>query len=510
MKAGVLNNGYDRAFIYNLNRNQDMDSNYRYTTRKNSGYPVDRLLRPGRAVAVIFLCLQLILPGSLLAMTIGEEREISEKLLYSVRAQFRLLDDPDISQYINELGHQVLTVAGPQYFTYHFFVVKSDQFNAFAAPGGLVFFYTGLIEKMNTENQLVSVLAHEIGHVVSRHIAQRIDKGGKISAITMGLALASLALGNPALSQGLFTGSLAAGQALNLHYSRQDEEQADRLSFTWMRKLHRNPVAMEGMLKTMRRITRYRSGELPQYLLTHPNPEARLNYVESLLETDKDQSESGYYKNENNFRFLRFKYRIMSQTMEPDQMRIVCSRRAEEGKSDPVRIMGTYGLALAARVDRNYPRARQLLRKVMAALPDRDILNVDLAVLDLESGHTDEALQLLSHAVRRDPTDMYAVFELARVRSARGEFDKARKLLDKVARVMPDYSQLYWELARIEAGRNRDGASTFYLGKYYLYEGRVKQARQYLQRATRDPKLSEQLRQEAAAILKRLQKLEKV
>jgi predicted Zn-dependent protease len=131
-------------------------------------------------------------------------------------------------------------------------------------------------------------------------------------------------------------------------------------------------------------------------------------------------------------------------------------------------------------------------------------------VLDLESGRTDEALQLLTRAVKRDPTDMYAVFELARVRSARGEFDKARKLLDKVARVMPDYSQLYWELARIAAGRNRDGASTFYLGKYYLYEGRVKQARQYLQRAIRDPKLSDQLRQEAASILKRLQELEKV
>ncbi len=470
----------------------------------------ERFWRLGRATAVLLLCLQLMLPGSLLAMTIGEEREISEKLLYSVRAQFKLLDDPDISQYINELGHQVLAVAGPQYFTYHFFVVKSDQFNAFAAPGGLVFFYTGLIEKMHSENELVSVLAHEIGHVVSRHIAQRIEKGGKINAITMGLALASLALGNPALSQGLFTGSLAAGQAMNLHYSRQDEEQADRLSFTWMQKLHRNPVAMEGMLRTMRRITRYRSGELPQYLLTHPNPEARLNYVESLLDTDQDQRKPGYYRKEDNFRFLRFKYRIMSQTMEPDQMRVLCGRRAEEGKTALQRTMGTYGLALAARSDHNYPRARQLLQQVMATFPERDILKVDLAVLDLESGRTDEALQLLKNAVQRDPTDMYAVFELARVRSQRREYDRAKQLLEKVAQVMPDYSQLYWELARIEAGQNREGASTFYLGKYYLYEGRVKQAKQYLRRAAKDAKLSDTLRQEAKAILKRLQKLEKV
>ncbi|RUM37601.1 MAG: hypothetical protein DSY57_03915, partial [Desulfobulbus sp.] len=111
---------------------------YSMSMKKIASFPLTRFL------CLLLLAGQLLLPVSGFSLTIGEEREIGEKLLYSVRTSFKLLDDPDISQYINELGNQVLTIAGPQYFNYHFFVVRSDQFNAFAAPGGLVFFYSGL------------------------------------------------------------------------------------------------------------------------------------------------------------------------------------------------------------------------------------------------------------------------------------------------------------------------------------------------------------------------------
>ena len=452
--------------------------------------------------------LQCLLPVQSMALTIGEERTMSEALLYSVRAQFPLLDSPDISQYINDLGYQVLTVAGPQYFDYHFFVVESDQFNAFAAPGGLVFFYTGLIQTMKTEDELVSVLAHEIGHVVSRHIAQRIDKGGKISAITTGLALASLALGNPALAQGLFTSSMAAGQALNLHYGRLDEEQADRLSFNWMQDMHRNPVAMEGMLRTMRRITRYRSDKLPQYLLTHPNPEARLSYVESLVEIDEKQEDTDFYRKTENFRYLRFKYRVMLQSMDFEQVRVACTNIVTTSRDSEQQIMAQYGLALLAMEEHNFVRAAELLEKVRQKYPGQDILEVDAAVLQMEAGEIDNGISLLQHAVKRDPTDMYATFELAKAYSKQKQYSKAENLLKKVAEAMPEYSQLYYEVARVKAEQEQEAESRFYLGKYSLYEGKIKQAKQYLGRSAKDKALPEPLRNEARAILDRLKKLE--
>jgi predicted Zn-dependent protease len=462
----------------------------------------------GKTVVFLLIIGQLVLPMNTFAFSIGEERMVGEQLLYTIRSQFTVLDDPDISQYINNLGQDVLDVVGPQYFNYHFFVVKSDQFNAFAAPSGLIFFYTGLIKTMKTENELLSVLAHEIGHAVSRHIAHRMDKQGKVTAATMLLGLASLALGNPALSQGLLTGSLAAGQAVGLSFSRQDEEQADRLSFDWLQSMHRNPKAMEGMLKTMRRITRYRSNKLPPYLLTHPNPEARLDYVQSLVSLDKDQTKPGYYKKTDNFDFLRFKYRVLSQSIEPEELKISCANILASGK-DPEQVsMAHYGLALLAGLDTNFSEAVKQLELVRAKYPRKNILQVDLATMYLEAGKVEQAIKLLDEAYKKNPADMYAAFQLAQAVAKRGEFVEAEILYHEVEKAMPEYSKLYYELGWMKAKQGEDGISNFYLAKYYLYEGRMKFAKQYLKRAEKDKTVPASMQEEATSILARLKELE--
>ena len=80
------------------------------------------------------------MPWSALGFSVGEEKEVGEKLLYAVRSSFPILDEPDLHQYITDIGNEVLDVAGIQFFDYHFYVVESSQFNAFAAPSGLIFF----------------------------------------------------------------------------------------------------------------------------------------------------------------------------------------------------------------------------------------------------------------------------------------------------------------------------------------------------------------------------------
>lgn len=450
----------------------------------------------------------LLLPLSGWALSIGEERKIGEQLLFSIRRELPVLDDPDISQYINSLGREVLEVAGPQYFNYTFFIVRNDQFNAFAAPGGLVFFYTGLIETMRSEDELVSVLAHEIAHVDSRHIAQRLEKGSKVSAAALILAVAGLAIGVPGLSQGLLTGSLAAGQAINLQYSRTDEEQADRLSFEWMRQMRRDPAAMEEMLRTMRRITRYRVGvDTPQYLLTHPNPEARMSYVQSLLELDENRNQEGYYLKTDNFAFLRFKYRILIQASDHVRLRQHCVHTLANSKDREQQILARYGLALLESSNRNFDQALQHLAAVREQYPDKDILETDRAVILLAAGRFEEARRLLEQAYRRDPTDMYGVYQLAGVEQMRGNLLRAEQLFREVAMVMPQYAQLYFDLGKIEADRGRTNVSHFYLGKYNLYLGREKVAQQYMIRASKDESMPEIMRSEALDILEKLKEL---
>ncbi len=444
-----------------------------------------------------------------MALTVGEEREIGEQLLYQIRLAFPLLDDPDISQYINDLGGEVLEVAGFQYFDYHFNIIASSQFNAFAAPSGLIFFYSGLIEKMDHEDELVSVLAHEIGHVVARHIAKGMEQGTKLTVATTLLALASLALGVGALSQALMTGSLAAGQAANLYFSRQHEEEADLLAYGWMKKMGRHPQGQEEMLRTMRRISRYTMGNnVPQYLLTHPHPELRLDYVQALVAYEADELLEMTVTDD--FAFLRMKYRLLSMIKEGKSMRnLLHNHLADSSITEVERMMLYYGISQLDRRENNYDSARKELQKVIAYYPGKSILLVDLGMVEMDAGNKERALALIQSAYDRNRHDMWATFQLARIWLALDNVEKAEEYLKEVQGSMPNYSKVYFEIGKLKAAQGKSGTASYYLGKYNLYEGRLKIARQNFNKAWNDPNLEVTLKDDIKKIRSLIDRLEK-
>jgi len=250
------------------------------------------------------------------AFSVGDEKKVGEQLLTMVRKEFKLIDEPDIIQYINELGKSTLEVAGSQFFDYHFFVINNKELNAFAAPSGLIFFHSGLIQSLDTENELVGVMAHEIGHVVSRHLADRVKKAGRINAATMLGMLVGIAIGGGALSEAIIAGSAAAGQTASLAFSRLDEEEADRLAYKWMQEEKRDPGAMVKMLRKIHTMNRYRMGYVPPYLLTHPGPDVRMSYIQDLILFGEKKP----HVQTDNFDFQRVKSRVISMTTEPEKL----------------------------------------------------------------------------------------------------------------------------------------------------------------------------------------------
>lgn len=458
------------------------------------------------AVTALFLITQSFSPAY--SFNIGEEREVGEKLLYSVRSSFDLIDDPDITAYITDIGDSVLTVAGIQYFDYHFFVIDSKDFNAFAAPSGLIFFYSGLIESMKTEDEFVSVLAHEIGHIVKRHLADRVEKSKYSSITTLGLALAAVAFGGAA-APALLTGALATGQSLNLHFSRQNEEEADLLAYGWMKKLGRDVEGQARMLQTMRRIARYRSDVLPQYLLTHPNPEARLDTIQSLIEVDKGREEI-HNNSRDDFDFLRFKYRVLTQAKTSLSFRArLASILANEATPELQRDMANYGMAQLARSEKNFTYARSILDELLKKYPEKRTLQVDKGVLEFEAGNFTEAEAILKDAVHANGSDMYAVYTLGQLYEKTGRTDAAIKQFEIIEEVLPQYANVYFSLGKIYSNNRVVGLSQLYLGKYNLYEGKLELAAQSFRSALRDKKLPEVKRQEAEKLLDRIEQLKK-
>jgi predicted Zn-dependent protease len=446
-------------------------------------------------------------PNPAHALTIGEERELGEKLLSIVRTEFHLLDDPDITQYISQLGSELLKEIGSSYFDYHFFLVKDKEINAFAAPSGLIFFNAGLIEAMDDENELVSVMAHEAGHVVSRHYANRLNKSGKTSIATAALILAGIAIGAGAVSEALITGAMATNATMNLKFSREDEEQADRLAFKWMKEERRDPAAMVEMLRILRRISLYRSANVPPYLLTHPEPATRMGYVQDLLLYGSKEE----YRTIDEFAFKRFKYRILSQMKEPQTLITSCRNNiASPEKGQPDAVMDYYGLSLGLAAAADYEAAEKALDHVIAQYPDKAILKTDLGVIFFESGRYDDALPLFKQALAMDRDCSYTKFYIARTLEETGSLDQAIQFYNELLAVQPDYANLYYRLGKISAAKGEKGIGYYYLGMYQWYEGDAKTATWNLNMALKDLPANDPFVEKTKSMLAKIERLENI
>ncbi|MEW6428574.1 MAG: M48 family metalloprotease [Thermodesulfobacteriota bacterium] len=464
--------------------------------------------RPGTpSVAVIILCLVFLLLPLLFsardasALSVGEEKELGEKLLSIVRREFRLLDEPDLSQYVNRLGRQILTAAGTQYFDYHFFIVDNPEFNAFAAPSGLIFLHSGLIETTTSEGELYSVMAHEVGHVVSRHIAHRMEQNQKIGLGTAALLIAGAAVGGGGpLTEALIAGGFAAGESMNLAFSRKDEEEADRLAFSWMKNTSRNPAAMKSMIQKMVRITKYRGGQPPPYLLTHPDPEKRLGYVQDLLYINRDGESGGG----DDFIFQRFKTRVVSLSRDPDLVRKRAQLQVQKGEP-----MGHYGLALANLATARYPEAVAEMEEVRKSFPDRPVLLVDLATIRMAMKDYGAAEQACQEARKADPDDLYAPYILARIWETAGRNAEAARTYETLLASLPDQADLYSRLGKLKGMLGQEGERFYYLGMYYWLNGDGDKATESLQSARRRLPPESPLSVRAAATIERIRELDK-
>jgi predicted Zn-dependent protease len=441
-----------------------------------------------------------------LGFSVGEEREVGEQLLTMVRRGFKIIDEPDVIQYINDLGRETLEVAGSQYFDYHFFIINNKELNAFAAPSGLIFFHSGLVESLDSEGELVGVMAHEIGHVVSRHLADRMDKAAKINAATMLGMLLGIALGAGPLSEAIIAGSAAAGQSASLSFNRQNEEEADRLAFKWMQEQNRDPGAMVDMLHEIHTMNRYRMGYVPPYLLTHPGPDVRMSYIQDLIIF----SEKKPYVKTDEFPFQRFKSRVISLSKDP--IKLISYYQIAIASMEPnthATAMAYYILSQAYLAAADYDNAENALQNTLAYFPDKPILKADLGVIHLKSGKYDEAVDLLQEAKRADRKNGYTSFHLAMAYEKTGKLQKATDLYEDMLIMMPDYSKLYYQLANLKAKTDNQGEGFYYYGYYYWYEGDLMSAKFHFSKAIELLPAESQKKAKAEHMLKKIDSFEK-
>lgn len=154
-------------------------------------------------------------------------------------------DDPDLARYVSDIGARVAAHAEIRDFEYRFTLLNSPVVNAFALPGGYCYCTRGLLALAANEAELAGVLAHETGHVVARHTAERMSSA---MLAQLGAAVLGMATGSSDIARlGAY-----AGTAYVQSFSRQQEFEADTLGVRYMAKAGYDPDAMVTFLSTLR------------------------------------------------------------------------------------------------------------------------------------------------------------------------------------------------------------------------------------------------------------------
>jgi len=210
-------------------------------------------------------------------LSIGQEMQMGDFYVRQLRGSAPLINDPLLVQYINGLGMRLVSHANSVRTPFHFFLINNDELNAFAFFGGNVVLHSALFRYADTESQLASVMAHEISHVTQRHLARAMEDQKRNAPLTWVGALGSilLAMASPQAGMAALTGTLAGTQQGLISFTRQNEEEADRIGIQVLQRSGFDPQAMPQFMDKLMDQSRY-SSRPPEMLLTHPLPESRL------------------------------------------------------------------------------------------------------------------------------------------------------------------------------------------------------------------------------------------
>lgn len=213
----------------------------------------------------------------LVLMSEAQEISMGQSADPEIIGQYGLYPDSSLQKFINEKGKQMAAISHRPNIEYNFRIVDSDIINAFAVPGGYVYFTRGIMAHFNNEAEFAGVLGHEIGHIAARHsVAQQRNAMLGQLGIIAGVIIA------PDLAQFAESASQGVGLLL-LKFGRDAERESDRLGVEYSSKINYDAEEMAGFFKTLQRQSEAGGGqELPDFMSTHPNPGDRFVTVSKL------------------------------------------------------------------------------------------------------------------------------------------------------------------------------------------------------------------------------------
>lgn len=407
-------------------------------------------------------------------------------------------DDPEVTDLLSRQANRLLSASNTLGHSYdgrpfRFFLVKDSSINAFALPGGYIGVHTGLITASDRESEVMSVLAHEIGHVTQRHIARMFGQQRQTSAVMIAAAVlaAMAAKGSPDAAMGVLSLGQTVAIREQLAFSRDAEREADRVGLQILAESGFNPTGMSSMFERLSQAGRLYDNNAPAYLRTHPLTTERIADIQSRLQSDpaviRVAQLTATQSNSIEFDWVRAKLTALADP-KVDGLRIARQRfelRLKSLKPDAALEQASihYGIAWAALSQRDFAAARRhhqmaeqaaiTARVIDATTPLLAYLKLQVAMLS--PADTDQRRELQSIASQ---TVVQHSESRALLRSAAEAYlisgasaDTAAQTARQVTQQWPWDPQAWALLGRAEAARGKRTAQHAAIAEQYALSG---------------------------------------
>ena len=404
------------------------------------------------------------------------------------------INDPDLSQYLNEMGRKIAAFAPGGAPQVDVFGIRNPIVNAFAMPGGFIGVQTGLIVLAGGESELAGVVAHEIAHVTQRHIARGLaqqTQSGHLALATLAAAiLAAIIPGGGQAAMGIAAFGQAAMIDRQLGFSRDAEQEADRTGVEMLRKAGYDPSGMAlmfGRLMSASSLNEGRGGGV--YATTHPLSIQRMTDMQNRIR----QFPASKSQASDEFWFVRAKARVL-QALDPRALRQALDQMEEEARASSGeggaseaqvrRAAAWYGVSLAALSRQDPAAAATALQQAQSFKISSPYLDLQKIDIDIANRQYAAALTGAQAGSKRWPTRRSFAMRMAQTLQGTNKDAEAANFLTAQIKRWPNEEPDFYKM--LAASQDRLGeaiAAKQSMAAYYERVGALPAAVTQLQQA---------------------------
>jgi predicted Zn-dependent protease len=413
--------------------------------------------------------------GRISQATTIEEQRIGDAWLKQYRRQVSTSTDAIIIAYLENLLSTLASHSDIYNESLSLVVAKNASLNAFAVPGGVIGIHTGLLQYAKTEQQLASVISHELAHLSQRHYARGVEKQKGQSLTVMAGLLASLILA--ASTDGdASVAALSATQAYaidqQLRFTRSFEREADRIGMSILANAGMSPHATAEMFEEMDKLTRF-SSKPPEFLLTHPlTTNRQIDAINLAREYPKKTIT-------DNINYQLVRARAILETAESPQQAIRYFKDALSGFDTSVD-GNRYGLVLALTDNREYSEATKTLEGLLKKHPNNVILHISKSHILAGQNKLDDAINIIQKLISQHPNYYPLPFQMSQIYREHNGYGKAIEILIKLSENRQEDPVVWYELAEVAGLANQLSLLNKARAEYFILHANFDNAEQQL------------------------------